>query len=51
MKQIETGREILDNPVSQNACEPMYFNDDGDSNEIDESDLLDSKHIDPIIST
>jgi hypothetical protein len=33
----------------ENASDPIRFNDDGDSNEIDESDLHESKHDDPRI--
>jgi hypothetical protein len=38
MKQIETGREMRDNAVRENVCEQICFNDDGNSNETDESD-------------
>jgi hypothetical protein len=51
MMQIETGRGIRSNAVSRIAFEQICFNDDGDSNEIDESDLQFAKHSDPIIST
>jgi hypothetical protein len=51
MKQIETGRERTDSAVSEKADEQICFNDDGDSNEIDESELQFQKHDDPRIST
>jgi hypothetical protein len=35
---------------AENAFEPIRFNDDGDSNEIDESDSQSEKHDDPRIS-
>jgi hypothetical protein len=35
----------------KNAFDSIRFNDDGDSNEIDESDLQDEKHDDPTIFT
>jgi hypothetical protein len=35
----------------ENASDPIRFNDDGDSNEIDESERQDEKHDDPRIST
>jgi hypothetical protein len=36
---------------NENARDSIRFNDDGDSNEIDESDLQSEKHDDPIIFT
>jgi hypothetical protein len=36
---------------NENASDSIRFNDDGDSNEIDESDLQELKHADPRIST
>jgi hypothetical protein len=36
---------------NENADDSIRFNDDGDSNEIDESDLQYEKHCDPRIST
>jgi hypothetical protein len=36
---------------SENARDSIRFNDDGDSNEIDENDLQDEKHDDPRILT
>jgi hypothetical protein len=36
---------------SENAFDSIRFNDDGDSNEIDESDRQDEKQNDPKIST
>jgi hypothetical protein len=36
---------------TENASDSIRFNDDGDSNEIDESDLQYEKHSDPRIST
>jgi hypothetical protein len=36
---------------SENASDSIRFNDDGDSNEIDENDLQDEKHDDPRIVT
>jgi hypothetical protein len=35
----------------ENASDSIRFNDDGDSNKIDESDLQYEKHDDPRIST
>jgi hypothetical protein len=35
----------------ENANGPIRFSDEGDSNEIDESDLQNEKHDDPRIST
>jgi hypothetical protein len=35
----------------ENALDSIRFNDDGDSNEIDENNLQSSKHDDPRIST
>jgi hypothetical protein len=35
----------------ENACDGICFNDEGDSNEIDESDMQGEKHSDPRIST
>jgi hypothetical protein len=49
-KQIETGRQISDTAVPEKAREQICFNDDGDSNEIDERDSQFSKHDDPRIS-
>jgi hypothetical protein len=51
MKQIETGRVMADNALRENANEQICFNDDGDSNEIDESDLQYEKHDDRRTST
>jgi hypothetical protein len=51
MKQIETGREITDNVVAEKAREKICFIDDGNSNEIDESDLQEEKQDGPRIST
>jgi hypothetical protein len=36
---------------SENANDSIRFNDDGDSNEIDESEKQNEKHDDPRIST
>jgi hypothetical protein len=35
----------------ENAFDSIRFNDDGNSNEIDESESQEQKHDDPIIST
>jgi hypothetical protein len=51
MKQIETGREICDNLVSERAREQICFNDEGDSNEIDENEQQNEKHDEQRIST
>jgi hypothetical protein len=51
MKQIETGRQIVDNLVRKKACEQICFNNDGDSNETEERDREYAKHPDPRIST
>jgi hypothetical protein len=38
-------------PELINSCDSIRFNDDGDPNEIDESDLQFKKHAKPRIST
>jgi hypothetical protein len=49
--QIETGSGITDNSVLTKAREQICFNDDGNSNEIEESDSQSAKHDEPINST
>jgi hypothetical protein len=45
------GITIVFNPESENALDSIRFNDDGDSNEIVESQEQCAKHDDPKIST
>jgi hypothetical protein len=45
------GISIDSNEQSENAFHPIRFNDDRDSNEIDEIDLQSEKHDSPRIST
>jgi hypothetical protein len=47
----EHGIKIDSRFENKNAFDSIRFNDDGDSNEIDESDLQFEKHNDPRIST
>jgi hypothetical protein len=47
----EHGIKIDSSFEDKNAYDSIRFNDDGDSNEIDESELQDLKHDDPRIST
>jgi hypothetical protein len=48
---IEHGIKIDLRFENENAFDSIRFNDDADSNEIDESDLQYEKHDDPRIST